>query len=115
MVVIDSTSFGSITIDEKKYDYDVIVTWQGKIKEGMTETRHLISEQEFLKLIFERPDVIVIGTGHGRCLNVSSKVLRFAKEKRVETVILPTPQAADKFNELCKAGKRVVAYVHVTC
>lgn len=115
MAVINSTSFGSITIDDKKYDHDVIVTWQGKVKEATTEAKHLISEQEFLKMIFERPEVVVIGTGHDGRLKVSSKVLKFAKEKMVEAVILPTPEAVDKFNNLCKDEKRPVAYIHVTC
>jgi hypothetical protein len=115
MVKIDSTSFGFITIDGKTYSHDVIVTSEGKVKEGRTEVRHLIGRKEFFDLLFERPEAIVIGSGQGGALEISEEIGRFAKEKGVALTVLPTPEAVKEFNRLCEEGKKVVAYIHVTC
>jgi len=112
---IDSTSFGSIKIDGKTYESDVMVTWMGKVKEAQTEVRHFIGEADFLKLLFERPDVVVVGTGQQGCMEVGEGVRRFAKDKKIRLVAKPTPEAARKFNQLAASGKHVVAYMHVTC
>ena len=115
MVNIDSTEFGSIVIDGKTYESDVIVSYAGKIKEVRSESRHLISQKEFLEMIFERPEIIVIGTGVSGLMKISPEVLRFAKEKNVKIVSMLTSQAIEKFNQLVQAGEKVVAYMHVTC
>jgi len=113
--MIDSTRFGSITINGREYESDVIVTWEGKVKEAETETRHMISESELLKLLFERPDVIVIGTGQNGEMEIGKDARKFVKKKRITLVARPTPRAVEKFNQLQKSGKKVVAYMHVTC
>lgn len=115
MVKIDSTEFGLIIIDGKRYRGDVIVNWEGKVKEIETETRHLIDKKEFFILLFERPEIIIIGTGVNGLMEISPEVLKFAKEKKIEVVSMLTSQAIEKFNQLVKAGKKVVAYMHVTC
>lgn len=58
---IDSTEFGSITIEGKRYSHDVVVSYKGKIEKGWLQTRHLINEKEFLEFLKEDPEVIVIG------------------------------------------------------
>jgi len=115
MVKINSTEFGSITIDGKKYRSDVTVNWEGKVKEVESESRHLISEKEFFDLVFERPEIIVIGTGASGLMEISPEVLNFAKKKKIEIISMLTSQAIKKFNQLVEAGKKVVAYMHVTC
>ncbi len=113
--MIDSTRFGSITIDGKTYDSDVVVTWEGRVKEARTEVRHEIGESDFLKLLFERSDIVVIGTGQYGDMKVSEDVRKFAKDKKVRLVVKPTPEAINRFNIFVGNGKRVVAYMHVTC
>jgi len=71
---IDSTEFGSITIDGKRYEHDIVLTSEGKLREGRTEARHLIGRKEFFDLLFERPGVIIIGTGQGGALEVAKEV-----------------------------------------
>ena len=115
MVKIDSTKFGSITIDGIEYAGDVIVTWEGKVKEAETQTRHVIAKKEFFDLLFERPDTIVIGTGQYGVMEVSDDVEKFAKGKKIRVVAEPTPQAIERFNHFAASGKHVVAYMHVTC
>lgn len=112
---ISSVKFGSITINRKKYEHDVIVTWQGKVKAAETETRHVIGKKELAQLLLERPEVIVIGLGQSALMKISPEVDKFSNEKKLKIIEKPTPQAVKEFNQLVRAGKKVVAYVHVTC
>ncbi|MEM7821353.1 MAG: MTH938/NDUFAF3 family protein [Candidatus Aenigmatarchaeota archaeon] len=113
--MIDSSEFGFIVVDRKKYNHDVIVTYKGKVKRCELEKRHLFSEKEFLMLLNENPEVIVIGTGqYGEC-KVSEKILKMVEERGIKIIIKETKEAIIEFNELMEAGKKPVAYIHVTC
>lgn len=115
MVSIDSTEFGSITVDGKTYEHDVIIDYTGKIEKGWLQTRHLIDRKEFEEFLKKDPDVILIGNGqYGEC-EVSDEFVSLAESKGIEVIIKDTKDAIKKFNELVEAGKRVVAYMHVTC
>ena len=115
MVRISSFKFGSITIDKKRYDHDVIVTWEGKVKAADFAARHLFGEEEFMELLFERPEVIVVGLGTEPLAKVAPEVLEFAEQKDIRIIDRPTTLAVDEFNELAAEGRHVVAYMHVTC
>jgi hypothetical protein len=114
-VMINSTKFGSITIGNKKYDNDVLVSYKDTVKEGKTNSRHLISKKEFALLLEENPGVIVVGTGQEGCLKISSDVSDIAENKGIEIVESTTPEAIKKFNQLYASGRKVVGYMHVTC
>lgn len=114
-VRINSTEFGSITINNKKYNNDVVVSYKDLVKEGKLQIRHLISKRELVFLLEEEPNVIVIGTGQEGCLQVSSDVFNFSEQKGIEVLSSTTPEAIKKFNQLYASGKRVVGYMHVTC
>jgi hypothetical protein len=112
MVTIDKTEFGYIVVDGKRYDHDVIIT-PTKVVEARTKTRHEIGVEEFLAMLKEKPEIIVIGTGQYGKMSVSQSFTGRARLRRIETIIETTPQAIERFNSL--TGKKVVAYMHVTC
>jgi hypothetical protein len=114
-VWISSIKFGSITIDGRVYENDVILTWDGKVKAAETETRHLIGTKELSQLILERPEIIVIGTGQTSLVRISPEVVKLADEKKLKIIEKPTPAAVKEFSELAHLGKKVVAYLHLTC
>lgn len=112
---ISSTQFGSITINGRTYEHDVIVTWEGKVKEANVKTRHVFGKVELAQLLLERPEKIVVGTGQNGYMKISPEVSVFAEKKKLKIVEKPTPEAMKKFNEIVHEGKKVVAYMHVTC
>ena len=112
---ISSFKFGSITINRKKYEHDVMVTWEGRVKPVHTDVRHLIGKEELVKLLLERPEIIVIGLGEDILMKISPEVVKFAEEKKLKIIEKSTVRAVKEFNELVRAGKKVVAYMHVTC
>ena len=114
-VWISSTQFGSITINGKKYEHDVIVTWGGKVKPVDMELRHVFGERELSQVLLERPEIIVVGLGQYSLMEISPGVFMFADRKKLKIMERPTPQAVKEFNELAREGKKVVAYFHLTC
>ena len=114
-VMISSTKFGSIMVGNKKYDNDVFVSYKDTVKEGETNSRHLISKKELDLLLVDKPDVIVLGTGQEGCMKISPDSSELAKNRRIEIVESKTPDAIKKFNQLYASGRKVVGYMHVTC
>ncbi len=115
MVKIDSTRFGSVTIDGKIYDREdnYIVFWDGKILGLHTAGRHLFGRPELEMILEKNPEMIIVGTGDSGLLNVSEEVRSLCREKGIELVEMISREAIIKFNE--NLDKRVVAFIHVTC
>ena len=115
MVRIDSTEFGSITIDGETYRNDVVVFWDGQVHEIRTYLRHVFGEPELKEILIKGPELIVIGTGDSGLLKVSEEVKRKCEQNAIELLYDISKKAIVKFNENVVKGKRVIAFIHVTC
>jgi len=113
IIVIDATSFGSITISGKKYDHDVYVFWDGTVERRVGD--HTVPTRQMEYIVKKRPEIIIIGTGQFGIVRVPSESEKLAKEQNIEVAKARTPQAIGIFNEAMKQGKRVSAIIHVTC
>lgn len=115
MVKIDSTKFGSITIDGRIYDRgdNYIIFWDGEITGLHTAERHMFGKPELEIILKKNPEMIVVGTGVSGLLRVSEEVRSLCRQKGVELVEMISREAIIKFNE--NLDKRVVAFIHVTC
>jgi hypothetical protein len=71
---------------------------------------HLVTSAEIEGLLEEGPDVLIIGTGYDNMVQVEKEVAALST-----IVILPTPQAVRRYNELRGEGQRVAAIIHSTC
>lgn len=111
MIKIDSTNFGSITVDGRQYNSDIIII-NDTVEPAETERRHLFSKEELYKLLESNPEVIIVGIGQDSAMGISPPVLEIARSKGVEFIALPTPEAIKKFNQ---EGRKKAAYFHVTC
>jgi hypothetical protein len=115
MVNIDSYEFGSITIDGKAFHEDVIVFWDGEVKEVKTKARHVFGLQEFKKVMEKRPELIIVGTGYSGLCKVSDEVKKKVGIKDLRLIELPSEEATKKFNEAFRQKKKVSAFIHLTC
>lgn len=114
-IKINSIEFGSIMINNKKYNNDIIVSYKGSIQKIETQLRHLISKKEFDIMLADGPEIILIGTGVEGDMQISSEVQRLAEQKGIEIFDSRSSEAIKKFNQLYESGKRVVAFIHITC
>ncbi|HEY2475837.1 MAG TPA: MTH938/NDUFAF3 family protein [Candidatus Cybelea sp.] len=114
---IEGFSFGRIRIDGKKYEYDVVID-RGSIAKREKKPSKAFTEQFGHTPLSIREDLpwnclrLVIGTGAYGSLPVMDEVTREAKDRHVELVVLPTPEAIAKLNE---SNAETNAVLHVTC
>jgi len=112
MPKINSFRFGSLIIDRKKYENDMIIYWDGEI--SPRESSHTFSKSELIDLLLKGPETIIVGTGTAGCVNIEENTEKFARLKNIEFIVKKTPEAVEEFNKLSK-NKKVVAVIHVTC
>ena len=114
---IQRFTFGSIQIDGVTYEYDVVIDGGQVRKRKKKASKRLraglghtpLSGAEDLPWTCRR---LVIGTGAYGALPVMDDVKREAERRKVELVILPTP---DAIKILQKGPGQTNAILHVTC
>jgi hypothetical protein len=115
MVIINSAEFGSITIDNKTYYNDIIVTWDNEVKEIHLAVRHEFGFSEFNRITSKNPDVLIVGTGDSGLCEISEKIRELCGERKIELIEMISKKAIEKFNEAFNQGKKVAAFIHITC
>lgn len=116
----DSTQYGEIIIDGKKYG-DIIVS-AGKLiirdrgpSEEQFGTSHRMHQAEFKQLLEGKPEIVLIGSGQSGLMEVTEEEKKKISETGAELIIEKDPQAIKTFNSLTEQGKKVNCLVHVTC
>jgi len=116
---IEGTTFGSITIDGKTYEHDVIIRLSGEVmkrKKKLSKkyygTSHMVSKDE-AKFVFEKGcEELILGSGQMGNVHLSPEADAYFAKKGCKVLLLPTPEARDAFN-----GSRAkkIGLFHVTC
>ena len=119
MAKVNSFNFGSIVIDGKQYAYDVVIRPDGTVKEREASKTmfgsHDIRKGEVEELSKTKPEAIIVGTGTSGMATVSRDAQSYAREVKLNLVVLPSSEAIEKLNQLVDEGKRVAALIHITC
>ncbi|WP_298377374.1 MTH938/NDUFAF3 family protein [uncultured Bradyrhizobium sp.] len=116
---IDSTTFGTITIDGKTYEHDVVVRLSGevvkrkkKLSKKLYGSSHVLSEDE-ARFLFEKGcDQVVIGSGQYGNMHLSPEAEAYFERNGCKVLLKPTPEAIRKFN---RSRARRIGLFHVTC
>ena len=116
---IDSTKFGSITIQGETIENDVVIRLDGevekrkkKLSKAVYGTSHTISLDEAKHLYQAGAEKLIIGTGQTGQVELSDKAAEYFKKKKCQVKLLPTPEAMRAWN---KAQGPVLGMFHVTC
>jgi hypothetical protein len=116
---IDSTAFGSITVDGETFEHDILVRLSGEVKrrkkklsKSVFGTSHIVSLAEAEHVHEEGCRRLIVGTGQSGGLRLSDEARRLFEEHGVACTLEPTPQAIETFNR-CREPK--VGLFHVTC
>ena len=97
---IDATEFGSITVDGKTYEHDVIIRLSGKVEKRRKRlskekygTSHIISKAE-AKFVFEDGcDLLIVGAGQEGNVRLSPEASEYFDKKHCRVLTQPTPEA----------------------
>ena len=116
---INDTSFGSITVNGKQYDHDIIIRLDGSIEKRKKKlskkiygTSHTISYDE-AKFVFENgAEMLIIGGGQYGRVNLSDEAENYFKKKNCKIKISSTPDAIKVWNE---SESKQIGLFHITC
>ncbi len=116
---IDDTWFGSITVEGKRYEYDIVIRLSGKVRKrnkalskAVYGTSHTISLAEIEELYRNKAERLIIGTGQEDQVRLSDEAAEFLSGHDCKADLSPTPKAVKRWNE---AQGRVLGLFHVTC
>lgn len=116
---IQNTTFGSITIEGKTFENDVIIRLSGEVKKRKKKlsktiygSSHTVSLEEAKHIFDKGTKQIVIGSGQYGALGLSDEAKKYFNNKNCTVNILPTPEAINAWNE---SKERTIAMFHVTC
>lgn len=116
---IDETKFGSITVDGKIYDHDIVIRLSGKVKKRKKKlskkrygTSHTVSVAEAEHIYDDGAEQVIVGTGQHGVLKLSDEAKGFFEEHRCSVQAVPTSDAVKVWNE---AEGKTIAMFHVTC
>lgn len=119
MVRFDSIEWGSVRVDGKEYDYDVVVTSKGELKPRTTEHdrfgSHSFTKDELERLCKDGPEIVVIGTGTSDLARLSTEAKDFVKQEGIRVITLSSYEAIKRYNKLADEEKCVMTIIHITC
>jgi len=103
---IDKTKFGSITVNGKRYENDILIRLDctvGKRKKKLSKevfgTSHIISLAEAEYVYQDGAESIIIGSGHSGMMKLSDNATEFFKQKHCQVELLPTLESMERWNK----------------
>lgn len=112
--MIDTYSFGSISIDGKKYTADVLVYPDRVDARWWRKEGHRLDPADLQAALAAQPEVLIVGTGFYGAMKVPPETAEFVRQQGVELVAARTGEAVQTYNAL-SPSQRVVAALHLTC
>jgi hypothetical protein len=115
MAKIEKYSFGSISIDGRAYDKDLII-YPDRVQDGWWRKEgHRLQIDDIRDVLADPPEVLVVGQGDSARMRVDPRVNEALAKLEVQLIAAPTKRACEEFNRLSAQGKHVVAALHLTC
>jgi hypothetical protein len=116
---IDETHFGSVTIEGKVFEHDVIIRLGGKpakrkkkLSKAVYGTSHIISLAEAKHVYQKGATRLIVGAGQFDTVTLSDEAAAYFKRNHCQVELLPTPEAIQAWNA---AAGAVIGLLHVTC
>ncbi len=116
---IEDTWFGSITVEGKRYEHDIVIRLSGKVRKRNKQlskavygTAHILSLAEIKELHRKKAERLVIGTGQEGQVELSPEAADFLSKNGCKVELSPTPEALKLWN---KAEGKTLGLFHITC
>jgi hypothetical protein len=113
--MIEEYGFGRIAIDGRAYTSDVIIRPDRVFSSWWRQEGHQLAPTDLDEVIAARPEVLVVGTGYSGLMRVLPETETYLAEQRIQLVVERTADACQTYNRFLRAGRNVVAALHLTC
>ena len=115
----DGTGFGWIESDGERYEHDVLIRLDGRVKKRKKKlskriygTSHTISREEAEHVFEAGARTLIIGSGQYDNVRLSPEAAAWFAEQRCAISLARTPEALKEWNE---AARDSIGLFHVTC
>jgi len=113
--MIDSATFGKISIDGKTYNSDVIIYPDGRVTDSWWRgSGHRLAIEDIQALTKSKPEVIVAGTGVNGRMIPDPEVAPALAKMGIEFLAAPNKDALKLCNHYVKKRKTAGCF-HLTC
>jgi len=116
---IARASFGEVTVGNKTYAKDIVITVDGNVKvrkkskvKKLYGSSHTVGPEELKKVCRGGPEVLFVGAGHSGQVHLTEDAVSFLDQRSIECQTCNTPEVIDAYNN---SPKRKAALIHVTC
>ncbi len=113
--MIEKYEFSSIIVNGKTYNTDVIVTSKSVSDNWWREDGHRLTLIDIEKVLKDKPEVLIIGTGQSGKMRIVSEVLDYVKKNNIDFIATDTAKAVNEYNKLEKEKTKVIGCFHLTC
>lgn len=111
---ISDYRFGRVVIDGKAHTKDVVILPDRVIEDWWRRHGHSLLPEDLTAVLAAGPDLLVVGQGAYRRMNVTDQVRQALGQAGIELIAQSTKQACETYNQA--RGKRTVAAaLHLTC
>ena len=115
MSLIESYSFGRMTIDGILYTKDVIIYPDGSILSPWWRNQgHVLRKEDISGLLAVHPETIVCGTGAMGVMQPAPGLQENILRADIEFIALKSSEAVELYNRLSRS-KKVGGCFHLTC
>jgi polyphosphate kinase 2 (PPK2 family) len=113
--MIDKYEFGQIVVDGQAYESDVIILPDGVVLgDWQCKEEHVLHPKDVKSILKAAPEVVVIGQGSVKNMQVHPETEERLKAKGIEVLAFKTAKACETYKEL-RNQRKVAAVLHVTC
>ena len=96
-MMIERTTFGTITVDGKTYEHDVVIRLSGEVvkrKKKLSKKYYGTLSKDEAKFVFENGcKQLILGSGQMGNLHLSPEAEAFFAKKGCQVLLRPTPEA----------------------
>ena len=111
---IDSYRFGRLVVDGQSHTKDVIILPDRVIAGWWRKQGHTLLPDDLEEVLAARPDLLLVGLGAYRRMNVTAEAQQSLEQAGIELVAQSTKQACETYNDL-RGQRAVTAALHLTC
>ncbi len=113
--MIEKYDFGHVVINGQTYTSDVIILPDRVFSSWWRQEGHQLAPADLDEVIAAQADVLVVGTGYSGLMRVLPETEAYLAEQNIQLVAEHTTDACQTYNRLLRAGRNVVAALHLTC
>ena len=113
--MIESCSFGSITISGKQYTSDLKIINGQVYPEWLRKSGHTVDVDDIADIIKKKPNYLIIGSGVFGSMKLNSQLKQLLTDNGIQVIEEPTLIAIGIFNLMFADDINVAGGFHLTC